>query len=97
MPWSLAGRLFKWGREKITRLWLLKTYQKSHEYKFKRYQLGAYWKPLGEYLEYSVRLAHSADHESVKSRVAFRAKGSLWRTSRFILSVRAWYPLPAEN
>ncbi|HDR2782462.1 hypothetical protein [Enterobacter sichuanensis] len=77
MPWSLAGRLFKWGWEKITRLWLLKTYQKSHEYKFRRYHLGAHWKPLGEHLEYSVRLAHSADHESVKSRVAFRTKGAL--------------------
>lgn len=77
MPWSLAGRLFKWGWEKITRLWLLKTYQKSHEYKFRRNQLGAHWEPLGEHLEYSKRLAHSADHESIKSRVAFRAKGAL--------------------
>lgn len=77
MPWSLAGRLFKWGWEKITRLWLLKTYQKSHEYKFRRNQLGAHWEPLGEHLEYSKRLAHSADDESVKSRVAFRAKGAL--------------------
>ncbi len=77
MPWSLAGRLFKWGWGKITRLWLLKTYQKSHAYKFRRHQLGAHWEPLGEHLEYSKRLAHSADHESVKSRVAFRAKGAL--------------------
>ncbi|WP_240023791.1 hypothetical protein [Serratia marcescens] len=77
MPWSLVGRIFNWGWEKITRLWLLKTYQKSHEYKFRRNQLGAHWEPLGEHLEYSMRLVHSADHESVKSRLAFRAKGAL--------------------
>lgn len=77
IPWSLVGRIFNWGWEKITRLWLLKTYQKSHEYKFRRNQLGAHWEPLGEHLEYSMRLVHSADHESVKSRLAFRAKGAL--------------------
>lgn len=74
MPWSLAGRLFKWIWDKITRLWLLKTYQKSHEYKASRLRLGARWEPLGEYLEYSLRLSSSADHETVKSCIAFRAK-----------------------
>ncbi|MCX8956988.1 hypothetical protein [Erwinia psidii] len=77
MPWSLAGRFFKWIWSKITRLWLLKTYQKSHEYKAKRLRLGARWEPLGKYLEYSLRLSSSADHETVKSRVAFRAKEML--------------------
>ncbi|PLR48282.1 hypothetical protein CYR40_06800 [Chimaeribacter arupi] len=77
MPWSLAGSLFKWMWGKITRLWLLKTYQKSHEYKAKRLRLGARWKPLGEYLEYSLRLSSPADHETVKSCVAFRAKETL--------------------
>ena len=77
MPWSLVGRLFKWGWGKITRLWLLKTYQKSHEYTSRRHQLGAHWESLCEHLEYSTRLSHTADHESVKSRVAFRAKGVL--------------------
>ncbi|GAJ65559.1 hypothetical protein JFPO14_contig00009-0004 [Edwardsiella piscicida] len=52
MPWSLAGRLLKWIWGKITRLWLLKTYQKSHEYKASRLRLGARWEPLGEHLEY---------------------------------------------
>jgi len=74
MPWSLAGRLFKWIWGKITRLWLLKTYQKSHEYEASRHRLGARWEALGEYLEYSLRLSSPADHETVKSRVAFRAK-----------------------
>lgn len=69
MPWSLAGRLFKWMWDKITRLCLLKTYQKSHEYKASRLRLGARWEPLGEYLEYSLRLSSSADHETVKSWV----------------------------
>lgn len=79
MPWSLAGRLFKWMWDKITRLWLLKTYQKSHEYKASRLRLGARWEPLGEYLEYSLRLSSSADHETVKSCIAFRAKDILVR------------------
>lgn len=74
MPWSLAGRLFKWIWGKVTQLWLLKTYQKSHEYEASRHRLGASWEALGEYLEYSLRLSSPADHETVKSRVAFRAK-----------------------
>ncbi|BEM42832.1 hypothetical protein SME13J_14510 [Serratia marcescens] len=74
MPWSLAGRLLKWIWGKITRLWLLKTYQKSHEYKASRLRLGARWEPLGEHLEYSLRLSSPADHETVKSCIAFRAK-----------------------
>lgn len=77
MPWSLVGRLFKWIWDKITRLWLLKTYQKSHDYKASRLRLGARWEPLGEHLEYSLRLSSPADHETVKSRVAFRAKENL--------------------
>ncbi|EOY4402887.1 TPA: hypothetical protein ACTW1W_002109 [Klebsiella michiganensis] len=74
MPWSIAGRLLKWIWGKITRLWLLKTYQKSHEYKASRLRLGARWVSLGEHLEYSLRLSSPADHETVKSCIAFRAK-----------------------
>lgn len=72
-PWSLIGKVIKWGWDKLTRFWLLKTYRKSHEFKQKRLRLGAHWEKLGEHLEYSLRLSNPADHEKIKSRVAFRS------------------------
>lgn len=71
-PWSLIGKIIKWTWNKITSFWLLKTYEQSHEYKIKQLRLGARWEKLGEHLEYSLRLASPADHESLKSKVAFR-------------------------
>lgn len=73
-PWSLIGRTMKWAWNKVTSFWLLKTYKQSHEYKAKRLRLGSHWEKLGEHLEYSLRLANPADHESIKSKVAFRTK-----------------------
>lgn len=77
-PWNLIGKILTWIWNKVTSFWLLKTYQKSHEYKVKNIRLGARWKKLGENIEYSLRLANHADHESLKSKVAFRTtKGML--------------------
>ncbi|KMJ46199.1 hypothetical protein AB204_05225 [Xenorhabdus khoisanae] len=73
-PWNLIGRILKWAWNQITSFWLLKTYKQSHEYEAKRLRLGSYWEKLGEHLEYSLRLANPADHESIKSKVAFRSK-----------------------
>lgn len=76
-PWGLIGKVIKWGWDKLTSIWLLKTYRQSHEFKQKRLRLGAHWKKLGEHLEYSLRLSNPADHEKVKPRVAFRSPNNL--------------------
>ncbi|EPX2831144.1 TPA: hypothetical protein NHV36_006260 [Klebsiella michiganensis] len=83
-PFSLIGMMLKWVWNKITIFWLFKTYKKSHEYKLKDLRLGSRWEKLGDDLEYSIRLANAADHESLKSKVAFRAaKGMLKNVTLF--------------
>ncbi|WP_124234907.1 hypothetical protein [Erwinia psidii] len=83
-PWSLIGRILKWVWNRVTSFWLLKTYKQSHEYKVKNLRLGSHWEKLGENLEYSLRLASPADHESLKSKVAFRTtKGILKSATLF--------------
>lgn len=87
-PWSLIGRILKLAWNKITIFWLLRTYKQSHEYKAKRLRLGSHWEKLGEHLEYSLRLANPVDHESLKSKVAFRAtKGKLKSATLFFEAV----------
>lgn len=72
-PWGLIGKVIKWGWEKLTRFWLYNTYKKSHEDKQKLQRLGSYWESLDDHLEYSLRLSNPADHEKIKSKVAFRS------------------------
>lgn len=72
-PWGLISKTLKWIWNKITSFWLLKVYEQSHGYKVKHLQLGSRWEKLGDNLEYSLRLANPADHNSLKSRVAFRS------------------------
>ncbi|MGQ6089473.1 hypothetical protein ACUNGL_25840, partial [Serratia sp. IR-2025] len=80
-PWSLIGRVMKWCWDKITSFWLLKTYKQSHEYKFKKLRLGSRWEKLGQHLEYSLRLTNPADHESLKSKVAFRTREGMLKSA----------------
>lgn len=87
-PWSLIGKVIKWGWDKLTRFWLLKTYRKSHEFKQKRLRLGAHWEKLGEHLEYSLRLSNPADHEKIKSRVAFRSPNGAIKNANMFFEAR---------
>ncbi|HAT1513785.1 TPA: hypothetical protein I8W54_002104 [Morganella morganii] len=72
-PISLIVQILKWVWNKITRFWLFKIYKQSHMYYEKHTQLGSHWMKLGEYLEYSLRLATRTDHKSLKSKIAFRS------------------------
>jgi len=87
-PWSLIGKIIKWGWDKLTRFWLLKTYKRSHEFKQKRLRLGARWEKLGEHLEYSLRLSNPADHGKIKSRVAFRSPNGLIKKANMFFEAR---------
>ncbi|MBL5827574.1 hypothetical protein [Serratia fonticola] len=62
--------VYTWATQKL----FLATYRQSHIAWVRRHGLGANWKPLGEHIEYSLRLAQLTDPEPRKSKIAFRAK-----------------------
>lgn len=74
MPFSLIMKGLSWCWRYITKLLLRKAYLRSHESWVRRHRLGARWRPLGDYLEYSLQLAQPTDTKPRVSRVAFRGK-----------------------
>jgi len=73
IPWALAGAAAAWVWRKIEKALFYKTYLLSHRRWSSKHGLGAFWEPLGENLEYSLRIAQSTDPEPQLSRVAFRS------------------------
>lgn len=73
IPWALAGAAAAWVWRKIEKALFYKTYLLSHRRWSNKHGLGAFWEPLGENLEYSLRIAQSTDPEPQQSRVAFRS------------------------
>ncbi|UJR55061.1 hypothetical protein [Dickeya zeae] len=60
----------------ITKLFLFRTYQLSHDLWLKDHLLGTHWYVLYENIEYSLYLSTSTDNFSGGSKIAFRAKGT---------------------
>lgn len=76
---SLVGGFLKLVRPLwniITRLFLLRTYQFSHDLWLKDHLLGTHWYSLDEHIEYSLYLSTSTDNFSGGSKIAFRTKES---------------------
>lgn len=74
VPWGIVGFVAGWCWRKVEKALFYKTYLQSHRRWTSRHGLGSYWEPLGEYLEYSVRLAESTDVHPQESKIALRAK-----------------------
>lgn len=85
MPIGLIAKAIAWLWSQLTKLLLFNTYVRSQEIWARRNRLGARWQPLGNYLEYSLRLALLTDIEPRTSRVALRA------TSRKISSLEVYF------
>lgn len=75
LPFNLIVKALSWIKQRVTKVLLHKTYVKSHIKWNSRHRLGAWWRPLGEHLEYSYRLAQPTDHHPQVSRLAIRATG----------------------
>lgn len=73
IPWALAGAAAAWVWRKVEKALFYKTYLLSHRRWSSKHGLGAFWEPLGEDLEYSLRIAKSTDPEPQMSRIAFRS------------------------
>ena len=74
-PFNLAFGTFRWTFGWLTKAFFLETYRRSHEIWIEHHRLGAYWYSCGQYLEYTVYLALSADPKPRNSMIAFRATG----------------------
>lgn len=75
LPLNLIVKAASWVWQRVTRVLLYKTYVGSHRKWSSRHQLGSRWEPLGDYLEYSLRLAQPTDHEPHVSKLALRSTG----------------------
>lgn len=68
LPLNIIVKAASWVWQRITRVLLYNTYVGSHRKWNSRHQLGSRWKPLGDYLEYSLRLAQPTDHKPQVSK-----------------------------
>ncbi|MNM77770.1 hypothetical protein D3C81_896370 [compost metagenome] len=75
VPFNLVVKAADWIWQRVTKALLYKTYAASHEKWAIRHRLGARWDPLGNHLEYSVRLALPTDPKPRISRLALRSTG----------------------
>lgn len=75
LPLNMIVKAASWVWQRITKVLLYNTYAGSHRKWNSRHQLGSRWKPLGEYLEYSLRLAQPTDHKPHASKLALRSTG----------------------
>lgn len=70
---GVVGFVAGWCWRKVERALFYKTYLHSHRRWTSKHDLGSFWNPLGEYLEYSVYLAESTDAQPQESRIALRS------------------------
>lgn len=75
LPFNLIVKAASWIWQRVTRVLLYKTYVGSHRKWNSRHQLGSRWEPLGDYLEYSLRLAQPTDYKPQVSKLALRSTG----------------------
>lgn len=73
IPLGVVGFVAGWCWRKVERALFYKTYLHSHRRWTSKHDLGSFWNPLGEYLEYSVYLAESTDAQPQESRIALRS------------------------
>lgn len=79
-PVNLIVKAVTWVWQRVTKALLHKTYVRSHQKWSFRHRLGSRWQPLGEHLEYSVRLAQPTDPKPHVSRLALRSTGQTLAT-----------------
>lgn len=75
LPLNLIVKAASWVWQRVTRVLLYKTYVRSHRKWSSRHQLGSRWVPLGDYLEYSLKLAQPTDRKPHVSKLALRSTG----------------------
>lgn len=75
LPFNLIVKAASWVWQRVTKVLLYKTYVGSHRKWNSRHQLGSWWEPLGNHLEYSLRLAQPTDHKPQVSKLALRSTG----------------------
>lgn len=75
IPFSFIGKIVSWIWQRVTRLILYKTYSESHQRWVSHNRFGSLWEPLGEHLEYCLRLAQPTDPMPHISKVAVRSIG----------------------
>ncbi|MGN8134613.1 hypothetical protein ACTJLC_07785 [Paraburkholderia sp. 22099] len=83
-----VGKVAAWCWDKLTRLFMLPTYRRSHAAWLRRNSLGTSWKPLWDGVEYDISFPHPAYPEPRVCRVAFRTHGPEVRSADMILEVR---------
>jgi len=88
LPFNLIVKAASWIWQRVTRLLLYKTYVGSHRKWSSRHQLGSRWEPLGDYLEYSLRLAQPTDHKPYVSKLALRSTGQRLSNVDFYFEAR---------
>lgn len=75
IPLNLIAKALCWTKQRVTKVLLYKTYVRSHMKWNSRHQLGAWWRPLGDHLQYSLRLAQPTDPHPHVSRLALKSTG----------------------
>ncbi len=75
LPLNLIVKAASWIWQRVTRVLLYKTYIGSHRKWSSRHQLGSRWVPLGDHLEYSLKLAQPTDCKPHVSKLALRSTG----------------------
>lgn len=75
LPFNLIVKAATWVWQRVTKVLLYKTYIGSHRKWNSCHQLGSWWEPLGNYLEYSLRLAQPTDNKPHVSKLALRSTG----------------------
>lgn len=75
IPFNLIVKAASWVWQRVTKVLLYKTYVGSHRKWNSRHRLGSRWEPLGNHLEYSLRLAQPTDHKPHVSQLALRSTG----------------------
>lgn len=73
LPLNLIMKAASWVWQRITKVLLYKIYVESHKKWNSHHRLGALWKPLGNHLEYSLRLAQPTDRKPHISKLALRS------------------------
>ena len=81
IPLTAAWSAFKaakatvtWLCNKVTEQIALPVYRRSHALWVDRNRLGAHWRPLGSYLEYSIYVGKLTDPEPRHTHIAVRAR-----------------------
>lgn len=88
LPFNLIVKAASWVWQRVTRVLLHKTYVGSHRKWNSRHRLGSRWQPLGDYLEYSLRLAQPTDYKPHVSKLALRSTGQRLSNVDFYFEAR---------